>query len=62
MLALLRLATILLLLGVILTKRMSPLVALIGGGALSMSAYALGAHQGSEPGTAPSDDAAFQRH
>ena len=36
------------------------LVALIGGGALFMSGYALGVHQGSEPGTAPSDDAAFQ--
>ncbi|HEY2916979.1 MAG TPA: S41 family peptidase [Candidatus Limnocylindrales bacterium] len=36
------------------------LVAVIGGGALFMSGYALGVHQGSEPGTAPSDDAAFQ--
>ena len=36
------------------------LVALIGGGALFVSGYSLGMHQASEPGTAPSDDAAFQ--
>jgi carboxyl-terminal processing protease len=36
------------------------LVVIIGGGALFMSGYALGIHQSSEPGTAPSDDAAFQ--
>jgi len=36
------------------------LVALLGGGGLFLSGYALGSHQAGEPGTVPSDDAAFQ--
>jgi carboxyl-terminal processing protease len=35
-------------------------VALLGGGGLFLSGYALGAHQAGQPGTSPSDDAAFQ--
>lgn len=36
------------------------LVAVLGGGGLFLSGYSLGAHQASQPGTSPSDDAAFQ--
>ncbi|MBI3750289.1 MAG: S41 family peptidase [Chloroflexi bacterium] len=36
------------------------LVAVLGGGGLFLSGYSLGTHQASQPGTSPSDDAAFQ--
>jgi carboxyl-terminal processing protease len=36
------------------------LVAVLAGAALFMSGYSLGRHQGSEPGTPPTQDAAFQ--
>lgn len=36
------------------------LVAVLGGGGLFLSGYSLGAHQASQPGTSPGDDAAFQ--
>src|SRR5678816_4102827 len=36
------------------------LVALLGGGGLFLSGYALGSHQASQPGTSAADNAAFQ--